>query len=129
MRWQSQILGKFGKQRLDCKLSSYAAPAIPARAHGIVTLRKAKQRGSRAAPRSDSPGDDVVAANGLTVRSASPWKTILGTVGPARLGRVVPPPPVAAKADGMSRIAPQANPEWRPTAANRSGYVAAMITA
>src|SRR5580700_4749010 len=38
---------------------------------------------------------------GLTVRSASPWKTMVGTVRPSPLGRIVPPPPMAAKADGM----------------------------
>ena len=63
------------------------------------------------------------------MRSASPWKTIVGTVGPEPLGRVVPPPPIAAKADGMSLAAPHANPEWTPTAANMSGYVAALIAA
>ena len=32
-----------------------------------------------------------------------------------------PRPFMAAKAPGMSRAAPQASPEWIPTAANRSG--------
>lgn len=58
---------------------------------------------------------------GRTVRSASPWNTMVGTVGPLPLGRIVPPPPMAAKADGMSLAAPQASPEWTPTAAKISG--------
>jgi hypothetical protein len=42
---------------------------------------------------------------------------------------IAPRPAIAAKPEGMSLAAPQANPECTPAAANRSGYVAAMIAA
>ena len=38
----------------------------------------------------------AITVTGLTVRSASPCKTIAGTVRPSPLIRIVPPPPMAA---------------------------------
>lgn len=53
---------------------------------------------------------------GATVLSRSPWKTMVGTVCPVP-ARTGPPCFMAAKAEGMSLAAPQASPEWTPTAA------------
>ena len=66
-------------------------------------------------------GDDVVAV----ARVDGPVGIAMECDGlyrpPFALGRNVPPPPMAAKADGMSRAAPQASPEWTPTAVKMSG--------
>jgi hypothetical protein len=66
---------------------------------------------------------------GCTVVSRSPWKTMVGTDGPP--SAILDPPPcrMATNAEGRSLAAPQARPEWIPTAAYRSGWVAAMMAA
>ena len=59
-----------------------------------------------------SPGSVVPRLTQGIKRPSSPSATI---------DMIAPPPPMAAKAVGMSRAAPPARPEWTPTAAKISG--------